>query len=253
MAALVVGAPGNRRLRVVRACRPSAPRARSGAGRTAAGRTAASRCRRTRGPSARAAGPWRSRPSPAAWRTSRPSLAAYSGSRSGPRTTAASTTRRMNSQPLMFNTIVPVRRLAVSRSPCRVILTSDLPAAATHLQLTLSPTDLARIATTRSSGSVTRLPSNSTMTSPAFSPALPAGPSGVTGSRPSVAFSRILTPSPPAYCRSRIDADDRVLGLAGADQLLGGLAHLVARDGEADADVAGLGVRWCRGPARWRS
>src|SRR5580765_3348245 len=39
----------------------------------------------------------------------------------------------------------------------------------------------------------------------------------------------------------QVDTDDGVLGLAGADELLGGAADLVARDGEADADVAGLG------------
>src|SRR5690606_17968087 len=39
------------------------------------------------------------------------------------------------------------------------------------------------------------------------------------------------------------DADDRMLRLAGADELLDGLAHLVARDREADTDVAAAAAR----------
>jgi hypothetical protein len=35
-----------------------------------------------------------------------------------------------------------------------------------------------------------------------------------------------------------LDADDRVLGLAGRDELLGGLGGLVAGDRESDADAA---------------
>src|SRR5690606_24436995 len=43
------------------------------------------------------------------------------------------------------------------------------------------------------------------------------------------------------------DADDRMLRLAGADELLDGLAHLVARDREADTDVAAAAARADRG------
>ena len=215
----------------VRRRRRAAPRGRSGAGRTAAGRTAASRCRRTPGPSARAPGPWR-RVGHRADLPDQPrrSLAAYSGSRSGPEDEHGDDDRgRTNSQPLMSNTSrrpLPLASAAISRSTaCRVILTvrSSPP------RRTVSVDAVARRTwpgspTTNSSESVTGRPSNSRMTSPGLMPALSAGPPGVD--RAAAAARRRGDPHAVAGVGAvEHDADDRVRGLAGRDQLLGRLAR----------------------------
>src|SRR5689334_16508869 len=63
-----------------------------------------------------------------AWRTRRPSFAAYSGSRSGPRITTASTIRAMNSQPL-----TPAMTLLLLARAGQREGDADRLAAATHL------------------------------------------------------------------------------------------------------------------------
>ena len=113
----------------------------------------------------------------------------------------------------------------------------------------VSPGVRARMATISSSGSVTGRPSIARMTSPGWMPARSAGPS---------ARDRLAGPScaldDDLHALARVPlveqhADDRVRRVARLDELVGGAARLVRRDGEAEPDAA---RRRARGPRRLR-
>ena len=101
------------------------------------------------------------------------------------------------------------------------------------VSLTSSPGRWVRIATIRVGLSVTARPSSAVTTSPFLSPASSAGlPSSMSWICASLAGAVAVHGG----------ADHRVASLAVPEDLVGGDLDLLDRDGEADADVAGLAV-----------
>src|SRR6476619_5400428 len=170
------------------------------------------------------------------------SFAAYSGSRSGPRMTTASTTRIRNSQPLMSSTSLP--RGSGGRSVGRRLedhLDSPLARPATHRQLD----GLAHRLGADRHDELVRVGDDPAVELHDDVAGLEAGAVGRTTLGDGVAAVLRAVGDPDAGTvvgGVEDDPDHRVGGLAGGDELLGGLARLVARDREADADTARLAV-----------
>src|SRR6478609_4750222 len=176
------------------------------------------------------------------WRISPRSLATYSGRRSGPSTITAMTARSTNSQPLMLSSSTtrplhqPVRRSVGRRlqghpdSPLRPATThgqldavADRPGPEADDELVGAQYGLAVELEDDVTGLQARLVGRAALGDGVVATARGGGDPHALALVGGVEH----------------DADHRVRGLAGGDQLVGRLAGLVARDGEADADVAG--------------
>src|SRR4051812_899083 len=171
-------------------------------------------------------------------RTSRASCWAYSGSRSGPRTTAATTTRTMNSLGLIPNTSQTLIARGAEFHP-------DLSGGGTarpHRQRHRVTGPLGADRHDQFVGLGDRLGADLRDHVAGLDSRLGRGPAGGDRSDSGGAGLRAdLHPLALVLAVQR-DADDRVLRLAGADQFLRRPASLVARDREAEADAPRRGA-----------
>src|SRR6476659_3494570 len=167
------------------------------------------------------------------------SFEAYSGSRSGPRITTASTISAMNSQPLTPAMPSPLPLLA--RAGQRECDADRLtPAADLHRDGVAHALGADRHHEVVGVGDPATVELDDDV--PGLDPRLARRALGIHG-RPAVA-ARLGQDADTVTGERAVehDTDHGVLGLAGLDELFGRLDDLVARDREADADVAGLGV-----------